>query len=82
MPEGYEHARFPATHLPPIVPMPRGRDDVQCLMMLSLHHQCTSSRGFMHCIKAWVTVIWGSFPLTRSDRGSGVGLGSRGDHHL
>ena len=26
--------------------------------------------GFACCIKAWVTIIWGSFPLTHSDRGS------------
>ena len=43
MPEGYEHTWFPATHLPPIVLMPGGRDDVQHLMMLSLHHWCASS---------------------------------------
>ena len=43
MPEGYECTRFPTTHLLPIVPAPGGRDDVQHLMTLSLHHQCTSS---------------------------------------
>ena len=38
--------------------------------------------GFACCIKAWVTVIWGSFPLTHSSRGSGVRLGSRGSSPL
>ena len=79
MPRGYEHTWFPTIHLPPIVPVPGGRDDIQHSMTLSLHNQCTSSQAFVHCIKVWVTIVWGSFPLTStSDRGSGVGLGSRG----
>ena len=35
--------------------------------------------GFVCCIKMYVTVIWGSSPLTHSDRGSGVRLGLRGN---
>ena len=42
---GYEHTRFPATDLPPIVAVLGGRDDIQRLMTLSLHHWCTSSRA-------------------------------------
>ena len=34
--------------------------------------------GFMCCIKVWVTIVWGSFPLTCSNRGSRVRLGLRG----
>ena len=45
MPRGYEPTQFPTTHLLPIVPVPRDHDDVQHLMMLSLHHQCMSSQA-------------------------------------
>ena len=45
MPEGYERTQFPTTHLLPIVPMPKGRDDIQHSMTLSLCHWCTSSRA-------------------------------------
>ena len=45
MPGAYECTEFPTTHFPPIVPTFEDRDDVQCLMTLSLCHWYTSSRA-------------------------------------
>ena len=36
--------------------------------------------GFARCIKGWVTVIWGSSPLTHSDRGFRTWI--KGDYQL
>ena len=69
MPGVYEHTQLPTTHFPPIVPMLEGCDDVQHSMMLSLHHQCMSSRGFAHCIKMYAIIIWGSFFLRHNSTG-------------
>ena len=69
MPRGYKHTHFPATHLPPIVPTPRGCDDVQHSMTLSLHHRCMSSRALHMLYKSMGNYHLGLFsPDTQQQR--------------
>ena len=59
MPEVYKCTQLPTTHFPPIVPMLEGCDDVQCLMMLFLCHQCMSSWA-LHTLQKHMQLLSGA----------------------